>query len=118
MYTPADLLMPLVKYKCIVVIQRDTETEEKYFLRHEKTGCRFSPSELVGFFSHLMFREEEDFRVASRLRSVLLQICGSHFVVMFSAFMLCEIILTVFICCRFKRCRCKEGNQESVLTLS
>lgn len=40
--------------------------------------------------SRLMFREseaedeeEEDFKVASRLESVLLEICGSHFVVVF-----------------------------------
>lgn len=31
-YTPADLLMPLVKYKCVVVIQRDTDTEKKKYI--------------------------------------------------------------------------------------
>lgn len=75
-------------HRCDPARHRDRE-EEIFFKTEEDRMFSFPPPELVVFF-RLMFRESEaeaeeheHFKVAPRQESVLLEICGSHFVVCF-----------------------------------
>lgn len=102
-YTSADLLMPLVKYKCIAVIQGRQSRRNVFKTRNkEEVSLLALPSGACWFF-RLMFRglqdeeeEEVDFKVASRLESVLLKICGSHFVVLY--------VFLLFLCFQGRNC--------------